>query len=157
MNDLWEEYIYRQILKHSRDGFSVRAQNSKHFWRLENSSVLKTVRPDIVINTSGGTIVLDTKWKLPDGNVPADADLKQMFVYNEYWTSKHAILLYPSPKHSEKVYHKGSFVPKVNLTETHDCGVMRISILDEANESLDKRLGQKICGFLNEQIEKYLQ
>ena len=95
MNDLWEEYIYRQLYKHKPPNWTVRAQNSKQFWKLNSSNGYKTVRPDIVIHnqTNDTTIIVDTKWKLPDNNIPADSDLKQMFVYNELvWQKRVATL-----------------------------------------------------------------
>ena len=41
-------------------------------------------------------MVLDTKWKLPKRGSPSDADLKQMFVYNEMYSVPMSLLVYPS-------------------------------------------------------------
>jgi 5-methylcytosine-specific restriction enzyme subunit McrC len=50
---------------------------------------------------------------LPENNIPTDNDLKQMFVYNEYWTGKNAILLYPKSEYKEEPeYIKGNFTDK---------------------------------------------
>jgi 5-methylcytosine-specific restriction enzyme subunit McrC len=36
-------------------------------------------------------MIIDTKWKIPENNKPTDSDLKQMYIYNEYWKSRNAI------------------------------------------------------------------
>lgn len=157
MNDLWEEYIYRQLYKSKPTNWVIRAQNSKQFWKLNSSNVFKTVRPDIVIhNQSNDTkIILDTKWKIPDNDLPADADLKQMFVYNEYWTGKNALLLYPNATYTEKpVYHQGSFVLKENTMTTHGCGIMKMAVLDSKNMALDNTIGLRIINYLKDEILK---
>ena len=97
MNVLWEEYIFRILLKHRRKNISVSFQNKKDFWSSTNRT--KTIRPDIVIadsNTSPSTTyVLDTKWKIRDTYNPDDNDLKQMFTYNLYWNAEKSLLLFP--------------------------------------------------------------
>jgi 5-methylcytosine-specific restriction enzyme subunit McrC len=157
MNDLWEEFIYRQLYKYKPANWIIRSQNSKQFWKLNSSNGYKTVRPDIVIHnqTNDTKIILDTKWKIPDNNIPADSDLKQMFVYNEYWIGKNAILLYPNADYTEKpVFHEGSFVKKENAMATHGCGVMKMAVLDISIKNLDKTIGRRINKFLQKEILK---
>ena len=130
---------------------------SKQFWKLHQTNKFKIVKPDIVIHNENTKtkIILDTKWKLPDNNIPADDDLKQMFVYNEYWTGKTAVLLYPNAAYTtEPIYHKGSFVQKKNAVGTHDCGVMKMSVLDKDNAGLDSGIGYRINKFLKDEILK---
>lgn len=157
MNDLWEEFIYRQLNKSKPKNWLIRSQNSKQFWKLNGSNGYKTVRPDIVVHnqTNDIKIILDTKWKLPDNNIPADADLKQMFVYNEYWVGKNALLLYPNATYTElPVYFEGSFVKKENTNTTHGCGVMKMAVLDYNNKNLDRTIGARINMFLQNEILK---
>lgn len=157
MNDLWEEYIYRRLYKSKPRNWIMSPQNSKHFWKLNSANWYKTVRPDIVIhNPANDTkIIIDTKWKIPDNNIPADADLKQMFVYNEYWNGKNALLLYPNISYTEKpVFHEGSFVERGKAITTHGCGVMKISVLDKQNSHLDSTIGKRINEFLEKEILK---
>jgi 5-methylcytosine-specific restriction enzyme subunit McrC len=88
----------------------------------------------IKTKTNDTKIILDTKWKIPDNNIPADADLKQMFVYNEYWIGKNALLLYPNASYTElPIYYEGSFVKKEKAMATHGCGVMKMAVLDNKN------------------------
>jgi 5-methylcytosine-specific restriction enzyme subunit McrC len=78
----------------------VATQESRRFWRARPLPA-RTVRPDLVVRdrASGAPVlVVDTKWKLLGGSagVPADDDLKQMFVYNELFGAPRSVLVYPA-------------------------------------------------------------
>lgn len=95
MNKLWEEYVYIMLKRKLGNGYTVLAQNTKRFW-YSDSVGWKTIRPDIVVLKEKTCIaVLDTKWKCPKDGKPSDADLKQMYVYHEYWDTERTALLYP--------------------------------------------------------------
>lgn len=80
MNKLWEEYVYRMLIRASEAPTKIHFQNQQDFW---NS---KKIKPDIVVkNFEGKDYVIDTKWKMIDPKSPGDDDLKQMYVYNMYW------------------------------------------------------------------------
>lgn len=153
MNDLWEEYVYRQLFKGKPKAWVIRPQNIKDFWFISNSNRKKTVRPDIVIENKDAktTAIIDTKWKLPEKNIPADNDLKQMFVYNEYWNGRNAILLYPKAEFSEKPFYlDGVFSKKPGNIKAHNCGVMKASVLDKDSKGLDTSMGKRINDYLIE-------
>ncbi len=165
MNELWEEYIYRQLAKpiNKPHGWTVRPQNSKSFWKLNTSNRFKTIRPDIIVEDGSKTVVLDTKWKIPDKNIPDDSDLKQMFVYNEYWNSQNTILLYPNATFTEEpIFIEGAFAKKpikVNdstnaeeLKPMHKCGVMKMAVLDKNNSILDISIGKRINNYMKREI-----
>ena len=122
MNNLWEDFIYRQLLKSREADVEVLPQRKKKFW--EN----KEIKPDIVIKKGEETFIIDTKWKVLDQIEPSDADLKQMFTYNIHWESAHSILIYPrtpdSPKNTFGKYHKG-------MEEGHGCTLAFIEILND--------------------------
>lgn len=161
MNDLWEEYIYRQIQRHNTYNWKIEPQEEKYFWKQTNTTRKKSIKPDIVINSNNKTIIIDTKWKLPEDNIPSDNDLKQMFVYNEYWDGITAILLYPHSLFKEgPIFIKGEFhsIPDLNsysrnvggvleTIEMHTCGVMKISVLNQ-EKILDENTGNKINDYL---------
>ena len=95
MNELWEEFVFRRLLKAVPEGVSVSRQNKARFWYNETHDFNKWVRPDIVVTNKGRKIILDTKWKIIDDNRPGDNDLKQMFVYNLLWGAERSFLIYP--------------------------------------------------------------
>ena len=95
MNKLWEEFVYRRLLKSAEEGITIARQQKKDFWWNTVEEYFKTVKPDIVITKNGKTIILDTKWKIVDDNSPGDNDLKQMFVYNLLWNADKSVLVYP--------------------------------------------------------------
>lgn len=151
MNDLWEEYIFRQLHKQKPDHHTVVSQSSKKFWELNNSNISKKIRPDIIITNiiNKKIFILDTKWKLLPFNIPADDDLKQMYVYNEYWQSRMAILVYPHSFYTTlPECHTGFFNKKHNSSATHGCGIMKISVLNENSNSLDKSIGKRMHDYL---------
>jgi len=157
MNDLWEEYIKRQLFKCKPSCWQIKSQNSKRFWKSSSCNYSKTIRPDIVVHNllNDKKIVLDTKWKLPENNIPADTDLKQMFVYNEYWDGFNAILVYPNAFYTEDpVYHEGKFEKKEKSTATHNCGILKIAVLDKSNTCLDTTIGKRMNAFLKKEIIK---
>ena len=158
MNDLWEEYVYRQLLRFCNPLTRIKPQAQKKIWESEINSVSKRVKPDIVLETANKTLIIDTKWKLPEDDIPSDADLKQMFMYNEYWDNANAILFYPKDS-GETNFYSGIFVAGGRVTQVedntrHKCGVLKASVLsNDANENepiLDLEFGRKIFEKLEE-------
>ena len=152
MNELWEEYVYRSLLRSAGAEWRITAQAQKSFWQRENSGYSKKIRPDLVLSkkeefvdttTRSNTYVVDTKWKMPDQTGPADADLKQMFVYNEYWKSEWAILLYPGSEQKGTAWMEKGLFHGVDVGQAkHRCALMKVSVLK--NDVLDKELGSLI-------------
>jgi 5-methylcytosine-specific restriction enzyme subunit McrC len=112
MNKLWEEYIYRMLLKVDDSSIKVNFQNRDKFWQE------KVIKPDIVITKTEiidddekvSHFIIDTKWKIKEYAEPDDDDLKQMYVYNMYWKSDKSMLLYPTTKELQTdfgKFHKG--------------------------------------------------
>jgi 5-methylcytosine-specific restriction enzyme subunit McrC len=147
MNKLWEEYIYRMLIRSADSNTKISFQNKKKFWEK------RTIRPDLVISTKIGdekeTFVIDTKWKMLDASnpKPSDDDLKQMYSYNLYWDAKRSMLLYPnSNKSSEKF---GSFWKGRSNPEENQCKVAFINVLND-NKQLDFNIGSYILKKLSE-------
>ena len=151
MNDLWEEFIYRQLLMAAGDEWEIGYQNRRTFWESTTLGETKIIKPDLVIRhrTSCKKVIADTKWKMPDDDIPADADLKQMFAYNEYWQSDLAILLYPSAAFDKGLtYKSGSFKATKARPIRHECGVARVSVLNKSGSNLSKKIGHSIISEL---------
>ncbi len=98
MNKLWETFVFVSLKKHAVCR-TISSQTSKYFWEQENHS-RTSIRPDILLNEGDENhcVVLDTKWKNMKGNNPSPDDLRQMFVYCEYFKAKKAALIYPGVK-----------------------------------------------------------
>ena len=139
MNSLWEEYILMKIQHVAQDGIEVFGQKSKVFW----NGI--TIRPDIVIRNGSETYIIDTKWKNINGNKPSVEDLKQMYVYNDYWRSTKAVLVYPS-NYSEPPKFK-NFEGIIENEEHHQCGIGKISIFNIDNNVLSNSIGQEILAW----------
>ncbi|RZJ69218.1 restriction endonuclease [Flavobacterium sp.] len=140
MNSLWEEYILTMLKQTVEEGIIVYGQQSKLFW----GNI--TIRPDIIIekesNGEKQVFVIDTKWKNIDLSEPSTHDLRQMYVYNDYWQSHKAMLLYPSKETQLPKFIK--FEANSSKSLPHHCSVGKISIFQNAQGILDNKLGEKI-------------
>ena len=134
MNALWEQFVLRvlqkQLLSHKVSG-----QISKQFWKSQGMS--SSMRPDIVLvdRLSNEVIVLDTKWKNLNGYSPSPDDLRQMYVYHEYFNAKRVALIYPGNGESlgGQFYHKN----QKELDDKH-CHVVQISANKDFKKWKDK-------------------
>lgn len=139
MNVLFEEYVFQQLRK--LDSIKVMRQQSKLFWEQ------KRIRPDIVLVKDDVTYVLDTKWKVLNTATPSDADLKQMYVYNQYWSAPKTVLVYPQVFGLEN--RRGHF--QLTHTLDHDsslaCDLVFVDVLD-INGNLNVGLGDELVGVL---------
>lgn len=145
MNKLWEEYIYRMLLKIDDPSIKVSFQNRDKFW--EN----KIIKPDIVITKNERVndevirkeYIIDTKWKIIDPTEPGDNDLKQMFAYNMYWNAEKSMLLYPSSKvllTDFGKFHKGKQTNNL-------CKLGFVNIIDNYG-NLDLKIGEVVMNLM---------
>ena len=131
MNSLWEEYVLvkmkRAALK--MEDTEVYSQSSKEFWQGI------TIRPDIVVKKPEQVFVIDTKWKNIQNFKPSTQDLRQMYVYNEYWESVQSMLLYPATATAAPDFrnYKG---------KEHKCAVGRLNIIEDGKLKAD--IGREI-------------
>ncbi|WP_336688734.1 MULTISPECIES: McrC family protein [unclassified Chryseobacterium] len=141
MNSLWEEYVLVKLKQAAQGtGIEVYGQDSKAFW----NGI--TIRPDVVLKKNDEVVlIIDTKWKNIDQSQPSTHDLRQMYVYNEYWTSKKALLLYPSNNNELDQFSR---FEKISEDEHHQCGLGKISVLNSFSQ-LDDRIGNIILNTIN--------
>lgn len=127
MNLLWERFIYVSLKKElvkTKPGWSITAQASKHFWKPENG-YRSAIRPDIVITKDkSDCIVIDTKWKNLSNLKPSDDDLKQMFVYHEYFNATKVALAYPGD--FEKV--RGNYFTSTGIEGNRECSLIGLKV-----------------------------
>jgi len=125
MNALWERFVFRSLQRYNTTAKIIQAQSSKPFWKPENGRRVM-MRPDIVINKDQeDCIVLDTKWKNISGTNPSPDDLRQMYVYAEYYGACSTALVYPGSVDSttEGVYYDGK-----GKEGRKSCGVVTIHV-----------------------------
>lgn len=98
MNALWEQFVLR-VLRRDLQGYNVRGQVSKRFWKSTEAIVAlsSSMRPDIVLRhkENNKVFILDTKWKNLHDKGPSTDDLRQMYVYHEYFDATMVALVYP--------------------------------------------------------------
>lgn len=148
MNSLWEEYLLVR-LKQVQDDYklTVIGQRSKTFW----NGI--TVCPDIVIEKVEGdnkeVFVIDAKWKNISNANPSTHDLRQMYVYNEYWNAKKSMLLYPNNITKLEIdFKKFDDLDRHKIisadNEHHKCGLGKISIFNLDEKKLNEKIGENI-------------
>lgn len=142
MNQLWEEYIFRMLVRAKPENCEVSFQNSQVFWKTQSYS--KTIRPDLIISTRKNdhkeNFIIDTKWKIIDHQNPADDDLKQMFVYNIYWNACKSMLLYPKTANTPEPlgqYLKGQ-------ENQHHCKLGFVDVIKPDTGILNTEIGKEI-------------
>ncbi len=129
MNKLWERFVFTSLREYfSMDNlYSVTGQTSKYFWK-PLGGVRSSIRPDIVIQPGSGDaccIVLDTKWKNLNGYNPSPDDLRQLYVYHEFYNAKKVALVYPGKFKPVK----GTYYTRDEKPGEKECSVMGIRVL----------------------------
>ncbi|MCC9073564.1 McrC family protein [Flavobacterium sp. F-65] len=146
MNLLWEQFIYISLRKKTEGVTKVISQSLKYFWRPETGRKTRMI-PDIVIETSTGNIVLDTKWKNLNGSNPSPDDLRQMYVYHEYYRAKKVALVYPGKKENGK---SGTFLDFGGLVGDKHCSVLLLDINEKGHiKSWQEEIRTNISAFIN--------
>ena len=143
MNLLWEKYVFTCLKKAGlQHDITISQQASRGFW--EGGNRIKTIRPDVVIESGTNTIILDTKWKLHSKGEPADSDLKQIFAYNHYWKANKGFLVYPGEPDSLSGHFYDLETQSIPPEKgTYQAGQMWVSVVDE-EKKLDTELGVNI-------------
>ena len=74
------------LLEITKDKYEITEQNTKNFWGAEKIKDV-SIRSDILIKDieKNTFFVLDTKWKIPTNLKISIEDLRQMYVYYDYY------------------------------------------------------------------------
>ncbi len=145
MNALWERFVYVSLRKHLSVTSTITAQASKRFWQSKDGKRSSGMRPDIVIKYKDKTIVLDTKWKNIQTANPSPEDLRQMYIYLEYFGAEKVALVYPGTEYPIKI---GQYFNKCGggLSD-NECSVIIVSTKNKIidwQENIFKQLNKWI-------------
>jgi len=150
MNLLWERFVYVSLHKYKSGNTTIAAQNTMSFWKPDSGN-RSSIRPDIVLNRNTDTcVVLDTKWKNLNGSNPSPEDLRQMFVYMEYFGAKKVALVYPGAEYSNKsghYYDHGQTRPGELSDE--ECSIISIGVEPDIRK-WQKEIHEKISDWVEE-------
>lgn len=134
MNLLWEQFVYVSLRKYLRHNLGqnarIKSQAKKSFWKPEKGRS-STMKPDIVIAANGENIVLDTKWKNIGNDKPKPDDLRQLFVYHEYFKAKKVALIYPGKQSIKNGQYYDYDMNNQGLSDKQ-CAIIKI----ETNENI---------------------
>jgi 5-methylcytosine-specific restriction enzyme subunit McrC len=147
MNLLWEKFVYVSLKRNLRKGDTITAQNHKSFWK-PKTGFRTSMRPDIVLNKGmESCVVLDTKWKNIKASNPTADDLRQLYVYKEYFHSKKVALVYPGEISNSK---SGYYYEKTSQSlGEKECAVITVSSNPDMN-----RWQKEICHQIYDWIEQ---
>jgi 5-methylcytosine-specific restriction enzyme subunit McrC len=125
MNLLWERFVYQSLksqLPKAIPGIQIKAQHMKGFWQPEFGKKTNIV-PDISITSKdGSSFIIDTKWKNLDDTTPSTEDLRQLFVYHEYYSASKVCILYPGKSNTIR---KGTYLPtQKDHSRIKECALM---------------------------------
>lgn len=151
MNLLWEQFVYRSLLKYPQAGMVICAQQPENFWRAEQSRTPSQIRADIILEFLDQKIILDTKWKNLNGDKPSAADLHQMYVYHQYYAAKQVALVYPG---STQKCTEGAFLtPGRQENANLWCSVITLPV-EENIQSWQKQIYNYITETMSKKRDK---
>ena len=127
MNALWERFIFKSLKKQLGPTDRIWAEPRKKFWQFSDQNSSVYMKPDIILQLNNKKYVLDCKWKRLDQFKPSPHDLRQLYVYLDYYEGQKAALIHPNG-----VSKAGFFQPQKN-TDAKDCSVLGVSIPSDKN------------------------
>lgn len=138
MEKVFESYIAAKFRKHVGNGINLRMQDTRYSL-FDSPTRAFALRPDLVLEFGGHTVVLDTKWKLLSDNARnsgiSQSDMYQMYAYSKKYEAEKIVLLYPN----------SDAVSKTDIRYASDDNVnVRVSFVDlrNADDSISKLLAE---------------
>jgi 5-methylcytosine-specific restriction enzyme subunit McrC len=136
MEKVFESFIAAKFRKYIGRGIKLHTQDTRYSL-FDSPNRAFALRPDIVLEYNGHTVVLDTKWKLLSDNARnsgiSQADMYQMYAYSKKYEADAVILVYP----------RSEVVSKTDIRYTSDDNVkVAVSFIDlkNADDSISKLL-----------------
>ncbi len=103
MEKVFESFVAAKFRRHIGGGINLRTQDARYSL-FDSPTRAFALRPDLVLEFDGKTIVMDTKWKMLSDNARnsgiSQSDMYQMYAYSKKYGSDCIVLLYP---HSDNV------------------------------------------------------
>lgn len=108
MNALFERYVEEAL--RGLPGVRVASQVRRTFWT-PSAGQGHVARPDILLFANGETtpVIIDAKWKSPEGGRMSDADLRQLFAYLHAFGGTRGALVFPRA-HPDQRDDRGLFL-----------------------------------------------
>lgn len=98
MEKVFESFVAAKFRKYIGEGISLRTQDARYSL-FDSPTRAFALRPDLVLESSERTVVLDTKWKLLSDNARnsgiSQTDMYQMYAYSKKYDANSIMLLYP--------------------------------------------------------------
>ncbi len=135
MNQLFEVFIYEQLKRINHPAIEVHRQLQRPFW------LNRKIRPDIFVKTKKDHLILDTKWKILSDGKPSMDDLKQIFIYNQYFAANKGVLIYPGIGKAN-ILEPIPYHPLPNGSEPGYCEIKFVEVLK--NNKLNLNIGKEI-------------
>lgn len=127
MEKVFESFIAARFRKHLGTGINIRTQDNRYSL-FDSPSRAFALRPDIVLEFDGRTIVLDTKWKLLTDSARnkgiSQSDMYQMYAYSKKYEADGIVLVYPN----------SNLINRTNISFASDDNVkVSVSFIDLRN------------------------
>lgn len=150
MNLLWERFVYSSLqkeLKQMIPSVNISAQVVKYFWKPESGYRTRVI-PDIKLTLENGrTYILDTKWKNLSGVKPSTEDLRQLYVYHEYFEASKVAIIFPG---ESQFMVKGKYIsPKKDQEWDKECSLIPVDVEDDVLK-WKKSLSRQIYNWITE-------
>ena len=148
MNELFERFIlvslHRAKSKSADKKIVALGQLSKHFWGH------KSIRPDVLVKVEREQrveqFIVDTKWKIPASNLPNDADLKQIYVYNLQFGSTRGLLVYPRADATQSAI-RNPYAGALASSVSHSCETCFVELFGP-DQKIRKDIGSQMLTYI---------
>lgn len=149
MEKVFESFVAAKFRRHIGDGIYLRTQDARYSL-FDSPTRAFALKPDLVLEFGGKTIVMDTKWKLLSDNARnngiSQSDMYQMYAYSKKYEADGIKLLYP---YSDTVTRTGI------RYESEDNVKVDVNFIDlkDSDGSISKLLAE-ICDMCLSPIER---